>query len=304
MRHTFLTPLLVLLGAVLLLALAGLSGGVAAAQTGPPATESPTSTPAPSPGLPSAVPGTPPPTPYTPPSSTPAPATALPYTGIPAGPPPAIVYADPAITDLSSLWLGQLNHTANIRFGPGTSYAVDRVWLPNRRVLVYGLVFAANGQPWYQVSHYPEPPLYVYGGYVDYVAPLVLPLEQHLGRWIDVNLTLQTLIAFEDDQPVLVAQVATGKPGFETPVGSWRIYWRQPLQDMEGNNHAAGSRYYRLKDVPWIQYFQTEGDALHGTYWHDNFGRPMSHGCVNLSDWNALWLYDWASLGTRVEVHY
>ncbi|HUS13783.1 MAG TPA: L,D-transpeptidase, partial [Chloroflexia bacterium] len=82
------------------------------------------------------------------------------------------------------------------------------------------------------------------------------------------------------------------------------IYWRLVKEDMDGGGESPSSLYYNLKDVPWIQYFHTSGEGLHGTYWHDNFGRPMSHGCVNMSIQNADWMYHWASLGTRVEVHY
>ena len=66
---------------------------------------------------------------------------------------------------------------------------------------------------------------------------------------------------------------------------------------------APNDPYYNLKDVPWVQYFYTSGESIHGTYWHDLFGRPRSHGCVNVSIQNANWLYLWASLGTPVIVH-
>ncbi len=236
-------------------------------------------------------------------STTPSP-TARPYTGVPVRPPPTIIYTDTAIPSVAGLWLGRLNTAANIRRGPGTAYPVDRAWQAGRRVIVYGQTAAPNGELWDQVARYPEPDLYVWSGLVSGVDPLQVPTTFHPGRWIDVNLTQQMLIAFDGAQPVMVAQIASGKAGHETPVGSWRIYWRLAKQDMDGGDDTPGNRYYNLKDVPWVQYFQNSGVALHGTYWHDNFGTPMSHGCVNLSDWNALWLYQWASRGTLVQVHY
>jgi len=228
-----------------------------------------------------------------------------PYTSTPVNIPPPITYYAPALNSTSGIWLGVVTRAANIRTGPGVTYPSDRAWPAGRRVLVYGAANAPNGEQWYQVGHYPDPDLYIWSGLVKRVADLDMPGIMHPGRWIDVNLTQQTLIAFEGTQPVLATLVSTGKAGHETPVGSWRIYWRPPLQDMSNHNSQAGGTdaYYNLKDVPWIQYFQMDGDSLHGTYWHDNFGTPMSHGCVNLTYQDSDWLYHWAGLGTPVEVH-
>jgi lipoprotein-anchoring transpeptidase ErfK/SrfK len=68
---------------------------------------------------------------------------------------------------------------------------------------------------------------------------------------------------------------------------------------MEG---VLGGEYYNVPDVPDVMYFTDFGHALHGTYWHNNFGTPMSHGCVNLPMDVAAWMYQWASVGTRVEI--
>ncbi|MDX1378970.1 MAG: L,D-transpeptidase, partial [Anaerolineales bacterium] len=68
------------------------------------------------------------------------------------------------------------------------------------------------------------------------------------------------------------------------------------------SNKMSGPGYY-LPDVPYIMYFHGSY-GLHGTYWHNNFGTPMSHGCVNLTIEDAGWLYNWASIGTLVNVHY
>jgi lipoprotein-anchoring transpeptidase ErfK/SrfK len=61
---------------------------------------------------------------------------------------------------------------------------------------------------------------------------------------------------------------------------------------------------YDLPNVPWVMFFTSRGHAIHGAYWHNNFGNPMSHGCVNLPVSNAQWLYNFASVGTPVVVHY
>ena len=230
--------------------------------------------------------------------------TVPPYTAKPPGPAPTIIYTDTAITDTTGLWIGELKRGATLRVGPGTNFAYGRYWPRGRRVLVYRTVTALNGQAWYQVGHYPDPNLYISASLVTAVAPLAPAAIRHTDRWVDVNLTQQTVTAYDGDLPVMVDLASTGKPGHETDVGSWRIYWRLPAQDMSGGGKGPSDRFYNLKSVPWVQYFHTSGEGLHGTYWHDNFGRPMSHGCVNLTDQTALWLYNWAQLGTFVEVHY
>ena len=116
------------------------------------------------------------------------------------------------------------------------------------------------------------------------------------GKRIQVNLTTQTLTAYQGDTPVYNAVVSTGLPNTPTPVGEFSIWVKFLYDDMQGPG-------YYLPDVPYTMYFYG-GYGLHGTYWHDNFGTPMSHGCVNLSTSDAEWLYNWASVGTKVVTHY
>jgi lipoprotein-anchoring transpeptidase ErfK/SrfK len=129
-------------------------------------------------------------------------------------------------------------------------------------------------------------------------------------KWIDVDLTKQQLTAYQGNAPVFQALVSTGLPGTPTVVGQFRIYWKLLAADM------AGPGYY-LPAVPYTMYF-LRGYSLHGTYWHHNFGHPMSHGCVNLRTEDAKWLFDWTDPllpagatqvqanggGTLVVVHY
>ena len=122
------------------------------------------------------------------------------------------------------------------------------------------------------------------------------PAPAHAGRWIDVDLSAQRLTAYEGNVPVRTIVVSTGLPRTPTPVGQYRIYVKYLYDDM------AGPGYY-LPNVPFVMYFY-RGYSLHGTYWHNNFGRPMSHGCVNLPTSEARWLYNWASVGTLVNIHY
>ena len=116
------------------------------------------------------------------------------------------------------------------------------------------------------------------------------------GRWIDVNLSQQQIYVYEGDVLVNTFVVSTGLPDTPTVTGEYRIYRKVSIQDMSGPG-------YYLPDVPWVMYFYDEY-GFHGTYWHNNFGTPMSRGCVNLSVDDAAWLYAWASVGTRVSIHY
>jgi len=122
------------------------------------------------------------------------------------------------------------------------------------------------------------------------------PTSGYSGRWIDVDLSAQKLTAYEGSTPVRSTLVSTGLPRTPTPTGRYRIYVKYVFDDM------AGPGYY-LPKVPYVMYFY-RGYSLHGTYWHANFGQPMSHGCVNLPTSEARWLYSWAPVGTPVYIHY
>jgi lipoprotein-anchoring transpeptidase ErfK/SrfK len=121
-------------------------------------------------------------------------------------------------------------------------------------------------------------------------------------RRVEVNLSQQWLYAYEGDLLVFKAPVATGRDGFNTPVGEYAIYSKYDMQTMTG---CMGGECWNVPNIPWVQYV-VGGVALHGTYWHNNHGtgvRP-SHGCINLRIEDAQWLYEWADVGTRVLISY
>jgi lipoprotein-anchoring transpeptidase ErfK/SrfK len=115
-------------------------------------------------------------------------------------------------------------------------------------------------------------------------------------RWIDVDLTNQMVYAYEGDVVVNSFIVSTGVARTPTVTGEYKIYVKVRVQDMRGPG-------YHLRDVPYVMFFYKDY-GLHGTYWHNNFGIPMSRGCVNLTIDDAAWLFSWASVGTVVNVHY
>ncbi len=116
------------------------------------------------------------------------------------------------------------------------------------------------------------------------------------GKEIIVKLNEQRVYAYENGQLLRAVTVSTGLPGTPTVTGNYRVYWKLSSQTMSGPG-------YYLPGVPYVMYFYQDY-ALHGTYWHSNFGQPMSHGCVNLPTPDAQWLFSWAEIGTPVNVSY
>jgi lipoprotein-anchoring transpeptidase ErfK/SrfK len=115
-------------------------------------------------------------------------------------------------------------------------------------------------------------------------------------KWIDVNITKQVLVAYEGTKPVYATLVSSGEAGLGDPEktkatkrGIFRIHTKYVSITMDSD--VVGEEY-ELRDVPYVQYFEN-GYALHGAYWHDMFGQPKSHGCVNLSPEDARRLFWW-----------
>jgi hypothetical protein len=126
---------------------------------------------------------------------------------------------------------------------------------------------------------------------LDMLTPLDgLPAEED--RWIRVDLSEQMVIAYEGDEPVRAFIISSGLPGTPTVTGTFRIRVKVRSQTMEGGDPALHN-YYNLPNVQWVQYFYADY-SFHGTYWHNNFGHPMSHGCINMTIADAKWLWDWA----------
>lgn len=154
---------------------------------------------------------------------------------------------------------------------------------------------------------------------------VVEPRKSHPGwasadrTWLDVSLLQQTLVAYRGHEPQYVTLVSTGRDGTRevqtsnaTPQGRFPIHTKHLTAEMTGSGEGGA---FDLRDVPYVQYF-SGGYALHAAYWHDGFGQPKSHGCINLSPRDAKWLFgfsqpalppDWHSVtddqGTWVNIH-
>ena len=171
---------------------------------------------------------------------------------------------------------------ANRLYNLNTIYTGQRLLIPGQ----------TGGQP-------PAPPS---GGSPAIPAPPSVIRPPTDGRWIDINIKRQTITAYEGSSAVKSVLVSTGIAIFPTPAGRFAVYKKYTSQLMTGGSRASGT-YYFLPNVPYVMYF-FKAYAIHGTYWHHNFGHPMSHGCVNLTIADSKWFFDWASNGTPVISHY
>jgi len=119
------------------------------------------------------------------------------------------------------------------------------------------------------------------------ISPQVPAQDKH----IEIYLNRQLLLAYEWDTLVYIARVATGRPNFETPTGNFQTFHKRPSYHMFGG--ADEFSIFDLPGVPWDSYITDTGVALHGTYWHNDFGHPHSHGCINMLPDDAKWVYRW-----------
>ena len=194
---------------------------------------------------------------------------------------------------------------------------------------ITGIDDGPDGEPWYRLTDellhldYHVPAVHVRPIHSAELQP-ISPEVPEGKKWVEVSLVDQTLTAFEDGQVVMETQVSTGLPGLgvvrgiptETPRGRFNIDPKMPSKHMGDGRLTADPEAYELPGVPWVSFFEfTTGVAFHGTYWHDNFGSRMSHGCVNMRPEEAKWLYRWSTpvarpsdwnrmgYGTRVDVY-
>ena len=120
-------------------------------------------------------------------------------------------------------------------------------------------------------------------------------------KWIEVNLSTQTMTVWRGSTKVSSSLVSTGKPGFSTPSGTFYITTKYTSVTMAA---CVNGECWNTPGVPWAMLFRSGGFFIHGAYWHNDFGTVRSHGCVNLPVPYAEWLYGWTPSGTRVWIHY
>ncbi|MEW6716714.1 MAG: L,D-transpeptidase [Chloroflexota bacterium] len=174
---------------------------------------------------------------------------------------------------------------------------------------ITGLDEGPDGESWYRILddllrvHYFIPAKHVRLVPTEELTPLSpdVPPEE---KTIHISLNKQTLTAYEGDKAVLHTRVSSGIPSQRrtangiptiTPSGDFAIDRKMPVRHMGNGRLTNNLSAYELPGVPWVCFFHSTGVALHGTYWHDNYGTPMSHGCVNLSPQDAKWIFRWTT---------
>jgi len=136
---------------------------------------------------------------------------------------------------------------------------------------------------------------------------VVLGEEASSNKRIEIDLTNQRLYAHEGDRQVMNFLVSTGLWG-RTPNGNFNVWTKLRATKMEGGSKALRTYYY-LPNVPYVMYFygggiaKSRGYGIHGTYWHSNFGHPMSHGCINMKTPEAQQLFNWSYVGIPVVIY-
>ena len=221
-----------------------------------------------------------------------------------------------------------------VAYSDSLRLAGKSTWLPLYRLYyqsvhwITGIRNGPDGRLWYRITddllhvHFHIPAAHMRPINASELAPLSPDLPEDEKR-IEINLDSQTLTAYESQQVVLQTKVSTGIPTkgespngipTDTPRGRFHVQTKMPSRHMGDGELTSDIEAYELLGVPWVCLFHVDGLALHGTYWHDNFGRKMSHGCVNLRNQDALWLYRWTTpvarheewycrgLGTQIEI--
>ena len=185
----------------------------------------------------------------------------------------------------------------------------DSVWAINRSPtpgprLYYGsthwitalVVDKRDGSQWYKAydnlwdTFYYIPPQWVHIFLPEEIAPLSPQVPEN-EKHIEIHLDSQLLLAYEWNVLVYAARVATGQKNFESPIGRFRTFHKRPTYHMTGG--ADEFSVFDLPGVPWDSYITDSGVAIHGTYWHNDFGHPHSHGCINMAPQDAKWIYRW-----------
>lgn len=218
---------------------------------------------------------------------------------------------NPVISEIRET--GQLAEVT-VPFIQSLRYRGNNTWEPLYRLYyesvhwVMALVEGPDGAPWYRIRqawsklNYDVPATHlrlIPDEELEPISPEVPPGRKR----IKISIANQTLKAYEEDREVFSAVISTGvnrqvPPGelpWRTPTGTYHIMSKMPSQHMGEGDLTSDIDAYELPGVPWVCFFTETGVATHGTYWHTNYGTPMSRGCVNLRTEDAKWVYRWTT---------
>lgn len=196
--------------------------------------------------------------------------------------------AEVTVPFTDALWSADVPNRLAYRFYYETTHWVD------------GITHARDGKAFYRIQEDKwDLVYYVPASHLRVIPPqelaLLSPDIPSFAKRIEVRLDLQLVIAYEWNQPVYISKTATGAKfstgQYSTPPGRHTVNYKRPSRHMAAGNLAYNG--YDLPGVPWTTYITEKGVALHGTYWHNDFGKPRSHGCINLPSRASKWFYLW-----------
>jgi hypothetical protein len=185
-------------------------------------------------------------------------------------------------------------------WNPGSRYHVAYRFYYQTTHWVAGLVQTPDGTPYYHILEDKwDLDYYVPAAHLRIIPPeelsLISPDIPQYAKRIEIRTDLQVVIAYEWNEPVFMVKAATGADfstgKYITPPGRHLTNYKRPSRHMAAGNLAYNG--YDLPGVPWISYITESGIAIHGTYWHNDFGKARSHGCINLPSRASKWIYRW-----------
>ncbi len=224
----------------------------------------------------------------------------------------------------NSTWTGQTTGWANVRSGASASAPIVTIYAPGTTVKVYatvaGQVVWSGISNWYRISSLSSAPLYIYAGLVAASNQAnntggATPSSQ--GKVIVVSLSQQWLYAYQDGTQVFNAAVMTGRPGLETPTGTFHVFAKLSPTTFYSPWAYGSPNWYPPTHINYALEFLSGGYFLHDSWWHTVYGPGTngwhydptygwqwgSHGCVAMPLNAAAWLYDWAPIGTTVQIN-
>ncbi len=176
------------------------------------------------------------------------------------------------------------NPTVAYRFYYGSTHWVDSIVTDAKANVWYRVLDDRFQVDYYLLSKHLRP----------ISATELTPLSPQVStKRIEIDLAQQRLVAYENDRAVYDTLLSSGRLGAETPTGQFRVRLKRPSRHMAASDGAGNG--FDLPGVPWVSYFHWTGVAFHGTYWHNDYGRPRSRGCINLRPEDAKWIYRWTT---------
>jgi len=188
----------------------------------------------------------------------------------------------------------------------------DAIWNPIfKKLVAYRLYYSTThwildmlqddkGETWYEVlEDFYQFRYYVQASHLRIIPPeettTLSPNIPAADKKLEVHLRDQIVVAYEGEMPVQMFRCSGGTEFYDhylTPTGDFTTDYKRPSRHMINGNKATATTY-DLPGVPWVTFFTEDGISFHGTYWHNDFGRPRSHGCINLPSEAAKWVYRW-----------